>query len=129
MTRLDFGVTRLVELVADLDNFRTQDCTFKKSGSMYEKGDEKAEFLTEAYLYNLLGKDDARSLLGRWDQIKEAVEYVRAEAASREQPPTGRCKTCGLEDPQYYKDLIATLKRYEGSREQPSEPPQTKEQK
>lgn len=31
---------------------------------MYEEGDEQAPFFTEAFLYNLLGKDDARSVLG-----------------------------------------------------------------
>ena len=30
----------------------------------YEKGDENAPFFTEAFLYNLIGKEDARSLLG-----------------------------------------------------------------
>lgn len=31
---------------------------------MYAEGDEKAPFFTEAFLYNLLGKDEARSVLG-----------------------------------------------------------------
>jgi hypothetical protein len=31
---------------------------------MYSEGDEKAPFFTEAFLYNLLGKDEARSVLG-----------------------------------------------------------------
>lgn len=35
---------------------------FKKSPH-YEEGDEKAPFFTEAFLYNLLGKSDARTLL------------------------------------------------------------------
>lgn len=35
---------------------------FEESG-YYEKGDEDAPFFSEAYLYNLLGKDDARTLL------------------------------------------------------------------
>jgi hypothetical protein len=30
---------------------------------MYENGDEIAPFFTEAFLYNLLGKEDARSVL------------------------------------------------------------------
>jgi hypothetical protein len=31
---------------------------------MYAEGDEGAPFFTEAFLYNLLGKDEARSVLG-----------------------------------------------------------------
>ena len=31
---------------------------------MYEEGNENAPFFTEAFLYNLLGKDEARSVLG-----------------------------------------------------------------
>ena len=31
---------------------------------MYDEGDERAPFFTEAFLYNLLGKDEARSVLG-----------------------------------------------------------------
>lgn len=31
---------------------------------MYSEGDENAPFFTEAFLYNLLGKDGARSVLG-----------------------------------------------------------------
>jgi hypothetical protein len=31
---------------------------------MYDEGDERAPFFSEAFLYNLLGKDEARSVLG-----------------------------------------------------------------
>jgi len=31
---------------------------------MYDEGDEFAPFFSEAFLYNLVGKDDARSILG-----------------------------------------------------------------
>jgi hypothetical protein len=31
---------------------------------MYDEGDEEAPFFSEAFLYNLLGKDEARSVLG-----------------------------------------------------------------
>ena len=40
---------------------------FKQSG-FYSKGDENAPFFSEAFLYNLLGKGDARSLLGMLDR-------------------------------------------------------------
>jgi len=36
---------------------------FKSSGG-YSKGDEDAPFFSESYLYNLVGKDDARTVLG-----------------------------------------------------------------
>lgn len=35
-----------------------------KSGDGYSKGDEDAPFFSESYLYNLVGKDDARTVLG-----------------------------------------------------------------
>lgn len=31
---------------------------------MYDEGDENAPFFSEAFLYNLVGKDEARSILG-----------------------------------------------------------------
>jgi hypothetical protein len=40
---------------------------FKESG-YYSDGDEDAPFFSEKFLYNLLGKDDARSLLGMLDR-------------------------------------------------------------
>ena len=41
----------------------TNTMTGKRMG-MYDEGDERAPFFTEAFLYNLLGKDEARSVLG-----------------------------------------------------------------
>jgi hypothetical protein len=35
-----------------------------KSADGYSKGDEDQPFFSEAYLYNLVGKDDARTILG-----------------------------------------------------------------
>lgn len=40
---------------------------FKQSG-YYSEGDEDAPFFSESFLYNLLGKGDARSLLGMLDR-------------------------------------------------------------
>lgn len=37
--------------------------------------DREQEFFTEAYLYNLLGKEDARSLLGRMSALCQALGY------------------------------------------------------
>lgn len=42
---------------------------------VYEEGDEDAPFFSEAYLYNLLGKEDARSVLAWLHQIEECVGY------------------------------------------------------
>jgi len=44
---------------------------------MYAEGDEKAPFFTEAFLYNLLGKDDARTVLSiiRRLSLLAGVEY------------------------------------------------------
>lgn len=35
----------------------------EKKGDFYDEGDEEAPFYSEACLYNLFGKDDARSIL------------------------------------------------------------------
>lgn len=41
----------------------TDEKTLKRYG-MYDEGDEYAPFFSEAFLYNLIGKDEARSVLG-----------------------------------------------------------------
>ena len=48
-----------------------------KPMGMYGEGDEKAPFFTEAFLYNLLGKDEARSVLGIMTRLCKlaGVEY------------------------------------------------------
>lgn len=50
---------------------------FDASNPMYEEGDEDAPFFTEAYLYVLLGKEDARSLLGRMRELRNALGVRR----------------------------------------------------
>ena len=50
---------------------------------MYEEGDESTPLMSEALLYNLVGKEDARSILVRWKLIREAANEdskVRAYA-------------------------------------------------
>jgi hypothetical protein len=44
---------------------------------MFAEGDEFAPFFTEAFLYNLLGKDEARSVLGIMRRLCKlaGVEY------------------------------------------------------
>jgi hypothetical protein len=46
---------------------------FSSENDMYEEGDERAPFFSEAYLYNLLGKDDARSVLSAVRQLLKAA--------------------------------------------------------
>jgi len=55
-------LTQTVEDLLNLTIERIPD-QFSPDNDMYEEGDEKAPFFSEAYLYNLLGKDDARSVL------------------------------------------------------------------
>ena len=56
----DSAVKNLLEWKPNLRMFNMKD--FKESG-YYDKGDENAPFFSEAFLYNLLGKEDARTLL------------------------------------------------------------------
>ena len=50
---------------------------FKTTGGegMYEKGDERAPFFTEAYLYNLMGKEDGRAVLSLIHRLLEAMGF------------------------------------------------------
>lgn len=45
---------------------------FKKS-PFYEEGDENAPFFSEAYLYNLVGKEDARTILCLFENLARAA--------------------------------------------------------
>lgn len=86
---------------ADLKSFFKKLLRFKvesaplrgfKSSDYYSKGDEDAPFYSEAYLYSLLGKDDARSVLAYLHSIMETVgldpaaveREVNAEIAAEE---------------------------------------------
>lgn len=48
-----------------------------KTYGMYAEGDENAPFFSEAFLYNLMGKDDARTVLGIITRLCEVagVDY------------------------------------------------------
>jgi hypothetical protein len=48
-----------------------------KRGAYYRKGDETAPFMSEAFLYNLLGKEDARTLLALVNQFADAAGLDR----------------------------------------------------
>ncbi len=58
-------------------------------GEMYEEGDENAPFFSESYLYNLLGKEDARTVLAylhiieQWLGMREGQENPRFLADAR----------------------------------------------
>ncbi len=62
------------EMVERIQNFKLEGTTFWREffiaedkrcgGGMYSEGDEFAPFFSEAFLYNLVGKDEARSILG-----------------------------------------------------------------
>ena len=47
--------------------------------NVYEKTDEDCPFISEAYLYNLIGKQDARTLLALLRNIIEAIGFDRFE--------------------------------------------------
>ena len=46
---------------------------FNKKNEYYETGDEKAPFLSESFLYPLLGKESARSVLAAVNNVIRAV--------------------------------------------------------
>lgn len=53
---------------------------FNKRNCMWEKGDEDAEFFTEAYLYTLFeDKDAARTLLGLIGRVIDTLGYSEQE--------------------------------------------------
>ena len=49
-----------------------QDC-LDHSQDGYEPGDEKAPFFSGAYLYDLVGKDNARTILGNIRRLGESL--------------------------------------------------------
>ena len=67
-------------LLKDLNEFvcKSTPEQFSPDHAMYENGDELAPFFTESHLYNLLDKSDARRLLGRWEQLGEAITTALA---------------------------------------------------
>lgn len=51
----------------------TNSITGERMG-MYSEGDELRPFFTEAFLYNLLGRDEARSVLAIVRQLQDLAE-------------------------------------------------------
>lgn len=52
---------------------------FTRKNPYYSKGDEDAPFFTEAYLYTLLGKEDARTVLAYVRGLGVALGYSRED--------------------------------------------------
>lgn len=48
--------------------------SFNKDNYYYRDGDEQGPFFTEGYLYTLLGKEDARTLLYTFARLLEAMD-------------------------------------------------------
>ncbi len=57
-----------------LESFIVEDrpCGFTAENVYYEDGDESAPFMTETFLYPLLGKEDARTVLALWRKVRES---------------------------------------------------------
>ena len=51
----------------------------ESSEDFYRDGDEKAPFFSEAYLYNLLGKEEARTLLALMRPIWKKARVLREQ--------------------------------------------------
>lgn len=48
----------------------------KLGGAWYKEGDELAPFFSEAFLYNLVGKENARTILSTIERNNNITEYV-----------------------------------------------------
>jgi hypothetical protein len=67
---VSFGTIRIDPRNAGLKSI------FSDKNAMYDKGDEDAPFFSEAYLYTLLGKDSARTLLARFRALGRALDII-----------------------------------------------------
>ena len=50
---------------------------FTVDNDYYEDGDETAPLMSEGFLYPLLGKEDARSVLARWREVLESCGLTK----------------------------------------------------
>ncbi len=66
----------------DIYTFRIEGWEFDKDGDMYEPGDENAPFFSEAFLYNLLGKEAARTVLAHIRTLEEQVRQLKMQRDS-----------------------------------------------
>lgn len=80
------AVKTLSDAVRELLNYNPNgDIWLDKESGMYEEGDEYAPFFSETFLYNLVGKDSARSILGLVRQIKELLPPLEYGAPEQDE--------------------------------------------
>jgi len=86
------SVEQLRKAIVELLGVKMEGDLLDTKSEMYDEGDEDAPFFSEAYLYNLLGKENARTVLAGLRQICEAagldmydleVEAEEAEKAEK----------------------------------------------
>jgi hypothetical protein len=70
--------SELQKAVSKLSNFQCESLPLSGFAGRegYEAGDEHRPFFTEAYLYNLLGKEDGRTLLALLHKVENAAGMV-----------------------------------------------------
>lgn len=94
-----------------------------KSADGYSKGDEDQPFFSEAYLYNLVGKDDARTILGTLHHLMKFMgvdpmvveREVEAEIASEEREKAERAERIAKR--QAFKDAFIKEKGWKRDQE------------
>jgi len=102
-------------MLRDMENWKPQDrpIQFTRKHNPYAsiKGavpqseldeDAEAPFFTEAFLYNLLGKEDARSLLNRFEKVTDELDAVLASLPPVEETPTWRYQNCYYHESGYF---------------------------
>ena len=68
------AIKRLMKLKLDISHPRIKDMFKVSTGNYYyAKGDEDAPFFTEAFLYNLFGKEEGRTILAVLDNLIRAA--------------------------------------------------------
>lgn len=74
-TRLETAIATAHSVLNEMREFHTHYAPKGfKSSLGYRKGDEEAPFFSETFLYILLGKDDARTVLHFLNRIEEAFQ-------------------------------------------------------
>lgn len=59
--------------VIELYSFTVEATHLDKTSKYYEDGDESTPFFSESYLYNLLGKEDARTVLAYLHRVESPL--------------------------------------------------------
>lgn len=68
----------LEQAVKNIKEFVVEDKPpgFDKHNIFYESGDENCRFISEGFLYPLLGKEDARSVLARFNRLESIIKAL-----------------------------------------------------